>query len=90
MLCEIFWHLGTKIAPPTQTQATEATVINQETAAMEEEGDPADIVVEDFDADAELQCRIWNSLVRADKASEDGRRFTVDNKSLHQSTMLPA
>jgi hypothetical protein len=52
----------------------------------------AEIVIEDFDEDAELQANMWNMLVRTDSGiSGDNRQFIVTGQSLavsHRASIM--
>jgi drug/metabolite transporter (DMT)-like permease len=71
-LCEIFWHLGTD----TTKQSAQSEPGQESEQDEEILCEPVEVETEEFDEDAELQAKIWNSLVRS-KSKDDRFSFHV-------------
>jgi hypothetical protein len=74
-LCEIFWRLGTKVENSERAR-TNSLQVQPENADVQDAFDEASNLYEivetvEYDEDAELQARIWNSLVRTKKDGFD-------------------
>ena len=84
LLCQIFWDLGSKVEqrPPSNR------ISNRSSSDKSTDSRTVSVEILPFDEDAEMQAKIWNSLVSTARWTDgEGEKYKVNVGSTYDNSM---